>query len=54
MSDLRTNILDALYSEYGKYIALAERTSHDTRMAYHDKADGVLRAILIVEGFKPQ
>lgn len=51
MADLRTGILDALYNEYGRLVALAERTSHNTRMAYHDKADGVLRSIHIVEGF---
>lgn len=51
MVELKASILDALYSEYGKYISLAERTSHSTRMAYHDKADGVLKAILVVEGF---
>lgn len=49
---LRAGILDALYQEYGKHVALAERTSHNTRMAYHDKADGILKAILVVEQFE--
>lgn len=52
MADLRTGILDALYNEYGKYVALAERTSHNTRMAYHDKADGILISIRVIEGFE--
>lgn len=53
MADLLTGILDALYQEYGKYVSLAERTSHNTRMAYRDKADGMLKAIRVVEGFEP-
>ena len=51
MSDLHAAILDALYNEYGKYIALAERTSHNTRWDYKNKAEGVLTAIRTVEGF---
>lgn len=53
MADLKTSILDALYQEYGKLVVLAERTSHNTRMAYRDKADGVLTAIRVVEQFDP-
>lgn len=45
-----TAILDALYAKYGEHVANAERTTHNTRMAYHDKADGVLTAIRIIEG----
>ncbi len=46
---MRMAVLDALYAEYGQMVAAAERTSHNTRMAYHDKADGILKAIMIVE-----
>lgn len=38
---LKAAILDALYAKYGEHVANAERTTHNTRMAYHDKADGV-------------
>lgn len=39
---------------YGwRLVVLAERTSHNTRMAYRDKADGVLTAIKVVEQFDP-
>lgn len=49
---LRAGILDALYSEYGKYVSLAEQTSHDTRIAYRNNAKGVLRSIRVVEEFE--
>ena len=45
----KKNVLDALYAEYGQMVVKAERTSHNTRMTYHDKADGILIAIKIVE-----
>lgn len=48
-SSTKNSMLDALYAEYGKLVVLAERTSHNTRMAYHDKADGMLIAIKIIE-----
>lgn len=51
MADLKTSILDALYQEYGKCVALAERTSHNTRISYRNKADGILIAIKTIEGF---
>lgn len=49
MTNLKTLILDSLYKEYGQLTALAERTSHDTRIAYRYKANGMLKAIVIVE-----
>jgi len=48
----KEGVLDALYNEYGMNIALAERTSHDTRINYRNKAEGLLQAIRIVEGFE--
>jgi len=45
-------IVDKLYAEYGKLMALAERTSHNTRHDYKNKAEGVLMAIRIVESEK--
>lgn len=53
MEDLRNSILDALYDEYARLSALADRTSHNTRTSYIDKADGVLSAILIVDRLIP-
>lgn len=50
----RDAVLDKLYAKYGELLALAERTSHNTRMAYHDKADGLLMGIRIVEGKDPE
>ena len=47
-ASLYTDIHKALCEEYGKYVGLAEQTSHDTRLKYLQRADGIQRAIEIV------
>ena len=49
-----SSALDQLYAKYSELLALAERSSHNTRIAYHDKADGVMTAIRIIEGASMQ